>query len=153
MSPLVYGFLKLAHILFIATWFGAGLTYASDVRRTLEKGPPHTHLLAARVGKSMAILAGSGAMAIATGLVLVFSLGGFASIPPRIHAGLGLTLILFAVQAAVLRPTWGRIASLLDTPSGLDEARKLAGRLGMLSGIGHLLWLVVLALMVVPFGG
>ena len=121
----LYAVLKLLHILFTATWFGAGLTLPGAVRRTLEKGPPHTELLGSRVGRVVPILLGSGALTIATGFGLIFEQGGFAMVPPRIHAGLTFTLILFGITAAGLAPTLKKMAMLLDRKDGLGEARKL----------------------------
>ncbi len=152
MDPTVYALLVLLHVLGISTWFGAVMLVSGDVKRTLEKGAPHTELLPTRVNKALSAALGAGALAIASGFALIFAKGGFGAVPHRIHTGLLLAFILFGLHAVGLRGTWKRIEEQLASPKGLDAARGLAKRFAMLTGIGHLLWLLTLITMVLPIG-
>ena len=145
----IYLALKTLHILSTAAWFGSGLGLPGDIRRTLEQGRPHADLLVSRVTRSYRILFGGAILTVLTGLGLIFHLGGFARVGSGIHAGFGITLIILLMEVILVRPTWGRIAGIIRTGGpDLDEAKRLAGRLAMLHGIEHLLWLGVLILMV-----
>ena len=147
-----YLILKTIHILSTAIWLGAGLTVAGDVRRTIEQGRPHTDLLITRVNRQGKMAGIFGMLTVLSGLNLIFTMGGFGNVGHNIHAGLGLSLLIFAVGLGLSMPTWRRIRTILGTEAGdLGEARRLAGRLGMFTGIEHLLWLVVLVLMVMKF--
>lgn len=149
---LPYLILKTIHILSAAAWFGTELSLSGDVRRTIERGRPHTDLLPERVNRSGKIALIAGVLTLGTGLGLIFNMGGFANVRPNIHAGFGLTLLLFAVGVGLTLPTWRRIEAILTAEGGdLAEARRLAGRFAMFHGIEHLLWLVVLVLMVFRF--
>lgn len=147
-----YLILKTIHILSASVWFGAGLGVPGDIRRTIERGRPHTDLLPDRVRRAGKMTMGAGLLTLLTGLGLIFNLGGFANVRPNVHAGFGLTLVLLVFGFGVTLPTWKRIAAILSAEGGdLGEARRLAGRFAMFQGIEHLLWLVVLVLMVFRF--
>ena len=145
----IYLILKILHILGAAIWFGAGLALPGDLRRTIERGKPHTDLLGERVNRLNRVISGSGVFTILTGLGLIIDMGGFANVRPAIHAGFGITLVLFMIGIALSLPTWKRIESILEGEGeDFSEARRLAGRFSMIHGIEHLLWLIVLILMV-----
>ncbi len=148
----LYLILKTVHILCATIWLGSGLTIAGDVRRTIAQGRPHTDLLIPRVNRQGKTAGIFGMLTVLSGINMVFTMGGFGNVGHNIHAGLGLSLLIFAVSLGLSMPTWRRIRAILGTEAGdLGEARKLAGRLGMFTGIEHLLWLVVLVLMVMKF--
>ncbi|MSS72537.1 MAG: hypothetical protein EXS64_13745 [Candidatus Latescibacteria bacterium] len=142
---LTFLILKMIHLLSIATWLGAGLLISGDVRRTIERGKPHTDLLPERVKRSGKIALIAGILTLGTGLGLIFNMGGFANVRPNIHIGFGLVLVMFVLRLGLIGPTWRKMEGSLG--GDLAEARRLAGRFGMLHGIEHLLWLVVLVLM------
>ena len=147
-----YLILKTIHILSTAVWLGAGLTVAGDVRRTIERGRPHTDLLIERVNRQGRLAVIGGVFTLGTGVNLIFTLGGFANVRSNIHAGLGLSLLIFAVGLGLSMPTWRRIRAILSDAGGdLAEAKRLSRRLGMFTGIEHLLWLIVLVVMVMKF--
>jgi len=86
---------------------------------------------------------------IASGLGLFFMLGGFKSMPPRYHASIALTIIALGLLSFGIRPAATQIERALAAGEGKD-LRALSGRISMLTGIDHLLKLVVLVLMVFP---
>jgi hypothetical protein len=148
MDSTTLSVLRLLHILFTAVWFGAGLTIAGDVRRTLERGKPHTDALGERVNRSLGMVMGAGVATVVTGFALVFARGGFGAVGPAIHTSILLSLGILGIDAVGKRGTWKTIEGQLGTDAGITAAKKLSGRLAMFSGIGHLLWLVTLGLMV-----
>lgn len=135
----MYFALKILHILSMAVWFAAPLTITSDIRKTLGLGKPHTQELAARVDRPVVLAMGFGVLTIVTGVALIFQLGGFKAVSPRIHASLLLALIALAVEMMALRPAIARLS---------EEGAK-PGKIAMFTGISHLLKLVMLVLMVI----
>ncbi len=135
----LYVALKILHILSMAVWFAAPLTITSDIRKTLALGKPHTQELASRVDRPVVLAMAFGVITVVTGVVLIFQLGGFKAVSPRIHASLLLALIALAVEMMALRPAIARLG---------EEGAK-PGKIGMFMGIGHLLKLVILVLMLI----
>jgi hypothetical protein len=148
MIALFYA-LKALHVAAAGAWFGVKLTAPGDIRQALALGRPHTLQLVPRIQRGARIAIGSGVVTLLSGLALVLAAGGFGAVPLRIHISLALVLLLFALGALVIDPTWKRIARLIEADGELDEARRLARRFGMLMGIEHLLWATVLVLMLV----
>ena len=144
-----YLLLRLAHLLFVATWFGVGLTLPGDIRRTLARGRPHVDSLPERMKRVGFISLGSGIAAIGAGLGLIFVRGGFAVVAHRIHAGLALGLVLLGVGVAGFL-TRQKIAKVILDGGDLAAATSLAKRNSMFNGIEQTLWLAILALMVLP---
>jgi hypothetical protein len=152
IEALTFDLVKLLHILAMAVWFGIGLSVASDVRKTLARGKPHTELLGARVGRTLMMEMGAGLITIVSGLGLIFLRGGMKGVPPRIHAGLGLAIVSYALLLVVIRPAASRIDEVIEKGDG-NALRDLSTRLAMTTGIDHALKLVILVLMVVHIGG
>ena len=84
-----------------------------------------------------------------SGLALIWLRGGFAAVPPRIHAGLGLSLCVFAVGALGSRPA---ILALEEAfaAGDLARARTTANRFVFWIRIEDALRFATLVLMVVP---
>ena len=127
------------HLLAAAAYFGLGLRLAAWAR-ALATAPGDGALAA----QGTTTVREMGAALLAT---LVFALGamftppgGFAYYPPTFHASLGLLLVLVAVHFAFVAPAWRKHAA---APSGEAVGRIAAG-----TGIGHLIWVVILVLMV-----
>ena len=144
-----YYVLRLFHLMFAMLWFGVGLTLPGDVRRTLSRGRPQVDTLPERAQRASIIALGSGVLALATGVGLIINKGGFKMVSVRVHAGLGLALLLLAVTVLGLL-THRKIAGIIRGGGDLEPARVLAKRVSMLSGIEQLVWLIILTLMVVP---
>lgn len=134
------------HILFAATWLGAALWAAGDVRRTLALGRPHTESLAPRVRPALSLDLWSGLGTVLTGIALTGMV--YTGMPPAgILVGFGAALVRFALLAGAVMPAFRRVERALAAGETAQAAAP-ARRLGMLSGIGHLLWVVALAGMV-----
>lgn len=147
MPPMVYKALIALHVLSMAVWFAGNLTMAGDVRRTISRGKPHTDILGARIERSLGIGAVAATFTLLSGLGLVFAKGGFGAISPMIHAGFALSLVVFATELLGLRPTVARLGQTLTSGEAKD-LKPLQGRIGMFTGIGHLLKLVIMCLMI-----
>lgn len=147
----LYPLIRIAHLASMAVWFGAALLAPGDVRRTLARGKPHVEALGDRIPRTLRLSAIAGVLTVASGFGMIFSLGGFAGVSPRIHAGLGLTMIALALEVVALGPTWARIAGLIETGAGGDELTSARKRFSALSGVLHLIRFTVLVLMVYRF--
>ncbi|MBL9024982.1 MAG: hypothetical protein JNL21_22490 [Myxococcales bacterium] len=150
MDPNLFSAIRLLHFLGMAVWFAGALSIATDVRKTIARGKPHTEILAPRVSRTLDIGVIAGVVTIVSGLGMIFALGGFKAISPRIHAGFGLAIVTLAVEIILLKPAVGRLGEALGSGDG-RELRPMAGRIAMFAGITHALKLVILVLMVFRF--
>tara|TARA_Y100001934_G_scaffold268201_1_gene349874 strand:+ start:445 stop:900 length:456 start_codon:yes stop_codon:yes gene_type:complete len=141
--------LKFFHIMAASVWFGAVLLTPSDVRRTLDMGRPHVDGLAERLEKSVSISLRAGVLAVLTGFGLIFASGGMAAMHFRIHIGMTLGILMLGIGFLMIMPIVIGICDNIRQGGDLSEAKSLAPRLGMFSGINHLLWFITLALMVI----
>lgn len=138
----------LLHILTAAAWLGVGLRVASRARTAIELG-----------GEAGTALVSDGAssvrqMNIFIVLTLLFSIGAFiagghfSTYGPVYHTSLLLIVVLVGIQLFVIRPGWTALQEAVagddGGSSGAEAARK---RIAIGTGVGHLLWLVMLVLM------
>ena len=150
MDPNLLSAIRLCHFLGMAVWFAGALGIAGDVRKTIARGKPHTAILVPRVMRALNIGSVAAIVTIASGIGMVFALGGFKAVQPRIHAGMGLAILTLAVEIMLLKPAAARLGEALDSGDG-RELRPTAGRIAMFSGITHALKLVTLVLMIFRF--
>ena len=101
------------------------------------------------VGRSLRLSLIFGVATILSGLALVFYFGGFGKVPSRIHIGLGLTLLMLMLEIFVNRTAWNGINKIILQNGDRARLAGLRKRLTISSGVGQLLWLIVLSLMVV----
>jgi hypothetical protein len=138
--------LRIVHVAFASVWVGYPLGASGDIRRTLALGPPHTDVLVSRINRTARITIASGVLTAATGLGLVFAVGGFGAVTVRIHIGLTLTLLSLAVGGTLTHPAWFRIREAI-AKGDLEVAKKNVKRFAAGDGIEQLLKFTVLALM------
>jgi hypothetical protein len=129
-----------AHVLFATCWFGPKLFWARRAR-SIVAGTPDA------LGRELNFTAGSAVIVIATGLGLVFIHGGFGAVSPRIHAGLGLTLVAFVAMLALEVPAITKIRAAAERGAP-GEAAAQVKRVIVGVMIEHTCWLVTLVLMV-----
>lgn len=146
MSPIVMSVVRIVHFLAMAVWFATPLMISGDLKRTVARGKPHTDTVVARAERTLFIATLGAFGTIASGLAMLFMLGGFKAMPPRIHAGFGLALVTLGIEFFVLKPALGRVDEQLTSDTTKDLKPALA-RVSMLSGITHTLKLVILVLM------
>lgn len=141
--------LLFLHILAASTWLGAALWTAGDVRRTLAQGQPFVHALAQRSRPAMRLDLWSGLATLVTGSALVGIL--YAGMPRAgILAGFAAAALRLVLLLAVTVPALRRLEGAVSA-GDLAAAAVPARRMAMISGIGHLLWVIALAGMVFPF--
>jgi hypothetical protein len=142
----LYYLVKLLHVASMAAWLGAALWAPGDIRRAMARGKPDVDALAERVGPALRLDLWAGVATVVTGLVL-FAWTGRPRLGLEIGGALGFGLL--ALVAAGIVPTWRRIATRL---AAADEGgvAPLSHRFAALAGVGHVLWFLALALMVLP---
>jgi hypothetical protein len=143
--------LKVLHVLAAAVWLGASLTVPADIRHALGLGPPHSRELLTRLRAVGRLMNTSALLTLLTGIALVLAVGGFGSVPHRIHAGLVLTLLAVAAGKWLIRPAIVEIAQASKEPVSSDQLARLMAKFWLGNGIEHALRVVVLVLMVYPF--
>ena len=143
--------LVILHIITAAAWFGLGLRLAGQARTVLD-----------REGDARTALAEDGAQSVwlmnmFIVLTLVFSLGAFVAgghfttYGPAYHSAVTLIVLLTLDQLLVIRPGWATLQAYAtgsaDTTE--DDAQSAKTRVAIGTGVGHLIWLVLLGLMFV----
>ena len=148
MVNILFGILVVLHIITAAAWFGLGLRVAGRARKVAEIG-----------GEGAAALATDGQssvrqMNIFMVLTLLFSLGAFAAgghfaaYGPLYHSSVTLIVLLPLDQLFVIRPGWNALQTAV-TGGGIDAdaAESARKKVAIGTGVGHLLWLIILVLM------
>jgi hypothetical protein len=140
--------LVILHIITAAAWFGLGLRLTGQARTVLEKRGDAQRALADDGQQSVRL------MNIFVILTLVFSIGAFVAgghfdaYGPVYHTALLLIVVLTLVQLFVVRPGWAALQAEVDAAEGNTDALEGAkSRVAIGTGVGHLLWLVLLVLM------
>jgi len=149
MLNALFGILVALHIVTAAAWFGLGLRVAGRARKVTELG-----------GDGGAALAADGAtsvsqMNIFVVLTLVFSLGAFVAgghfeaYGPVYHSSVTLIVLLTLDQLFVIRPGWNALRAAVTGDGGGDAgaAESARKKVAIGTGVGHLIWLVLLVLM------
>ncbi len=135
----------ILHVITAAAWFGLGLRLSGQARSVTLLESTKAMPLANDIGRSVYY------MNVFIVLTLVFSVvafllgGAFASYGPIYHTSLLLILIMTAVQLFVIRTGWNSLHEALSKGAGETEGPRK--RVAMGTGIGHLLWLILLVLM------
>jgi hypothetical protein len=145
--------LVILHIITAAAWFGLGLRLAGQARSVLSLD-----------GDAQAALADDGQqsvrlMNIFVVLTLVFSIGAFVAgghfntYGPAYHSAVTLIVLLTLDQLVVIRPAWATLHSFAGASGSgsvsADDAQSAKTRVAIGTGVGHLIWLVLLGLMFV----
>ncbi|NUP06654.1 MAG: hypothetical protein HOW73_11420 [Polyangiaceae bacterium] len=152
MPQEVYYAIRIVHLLSMAVWFATPLTIVSDLKKSIARGKPHTDVVVSRVERQLSIATIGAILTILSGLGMIFSLGGFGAVSPRIHAGFTLALVVLTVEFFPLKGTVARLGESLASENARD-AQPLVKRVGMFAGITHFLKLTILILMVIKIGG
>lgn len=146
---MLHSILVVLHIITAAAWFGLGLRLAGRARTVINLE-----------GEGGAALAADGQasvrqMNIFVVLTLLFSLGAFvagghfAAYGPVYHTSVTLIVLLTLDQLFVIRPGWNALQTAVAGNGSIDAEAVEAARkkVAIGTGVGHLLWLVMLVLM------
>ena len=141
--------LLVVHIASAAMIFAAPMGTTGSLRRALSSGNDEVLRSAAKDAALRGRLGGMGALStLVTGLILIFVMGGFGAVRPQIHAALALMLAAIAFHVTFLRPALLRFGAAVSTsPPDRAVCENVIKRLAMGTGIGHLMWVVILVLM------
>jgi hypothetical protein len=140
--------LVVLHIITAAAWFGIGLRLTGQARAVMEHAGDAQRALAEEGGQSVWL------MNIFIVLTLVFSLsafvagGHFVRYGPAYHSAVTLIVLLTIDQLWVIRGGWSALAGAVDS-GDTDALESAKTRVAIGTGVGHLLWLVLLGLMFV----
>ncbi len=138
----------LLHILTAAAWFGLGLRLAAQARRALTLEPKAAQAL---LEEGAASVRQMGVFLVATllfGLGALFAGGGFGVYGAPYHTSLLLLLVLIGLQWGMLRPAWRSLQQALGShASDVPQAERSRKRVALVTGLGHLLWVIILVLM------
>ena len=134
---LLHQLLIFLHVVTGAAWLGLSLRLGNQARL-------------AAAGESAVLAEGGHAVRLMNLMVLltfIFSMGALLlgrGYPGQMQYHVASLLIVFlvVVQYALIRPAWGRLGSGTE-----EEKGRVARRVAMFAGIGHLIWLVLLVLM------
>jgi len=142
--------LVILHIITAAAWFGLGLRLAGQARTVLDLDGAAQATLAEDGQQSVRL------MNIFMLLTLVFSLGAFvagghfAAYGPAYHSAVTLIVLLTLDQLFVIRSGWNTLlAYATGDDTSADAAQSAKTKVAIGTGVGHLIWLVLLGLMFV----
>ena len=139
--------LVILHIITAAAWFGLGLRLSGRARSVLSLQEAEAIVLIQDTQRSVYL------MNIFIVLTLVFSVGafllggGFSTYGPAYHTSLLLILFMVAAQFLLIRPGWNGLQAALAGPEDTGVADRFRKRIAMGTGVGHLMWLIILVLM------
>jgi hypothetical protein len=139
---------RYLHVLSMATWLGAALWLAGDARRSLAADPAAARAFLQRALASLRLDRWAGVATFVTGAALIHLAHLWPALPAALVVGMALGVTRAGLTDALLLPTVRKLKARLEageTPAALLPS---AGRLAMLSGIGHLVWLGALAGMI-----
>jgi hypothetical protein len=140
--------LRFLHVLSIAAWLGATLWLAGDARRSLSAGPDPARAFFERALRALQVDRLAGLATIVTGGALIAVTGVWPALPIPLTIGMALGVTRFGLTDAALRPAVRKLSARLEAGEAPGTLRPAAGKLAMLSGIGHLVWLGALAGMI-----
>ena len=150
LTPMIVKTLLIVtHIVTASAWFGLGLRLASKARTVLSLDGAAAAALAEDTRSTIKWMNGFIVLTLIFAYANFFWSGGFAAYGPQYHAALTLMLVLVGVQLFVIRTGWNTLADLVGngtapTSEAADGARK---KVAIGTGVGHLLWVVLLVLM------
>lgn len=138
------------HVSAAAILVGASAGLVRNLKRTLDLGAAAFLVAAEDCARRAKLMGMSSILTIATGLGLIFMLGGFARAPINFHIALALMLGAIGFSSVFMRPRAMKLLSVAKTePFDKDLALGTIKKMAMGQGILHLLWVTTLTLMFV----
>lgn len=144
---LIKWILVILHIITAAAWFGLGLRLAGQARKVLASDGDVRIALAEEGQRSVWL------MNVFILLTLVFSVGAFIAgghfdtYGPAYHSALTLIVLLTLDQLVVIHPAWKTLLSYATREADTEAAEGAKTKIAIGTGVGHLLWLILLGLM------
>ena len=144
---LVKNIFVILHVITAAAWFGLGLRLAGQARTVLNLDSSSALALADDIRRSVRLMGIFIVLTFVFALIAFFAGGGFGAYGPIYHTSLTLIVILILLQFLLIRPSWKKLQSGLAAEEKAGQVESYRKRLAMGTGIGHLIWLVLLVLM------
>lgn len=139
--------LRILHVTAAAIWFGLGMSLPSRVSDAFKNGQEFAKDAVNGISRSVKIVLISAILTIGTGFGLIFvTYGGFKSLPKSIHVGLSLTILIFILSFAMIRPAYSRFVNAVQ--NDFSKAESFKKKYAMLSGIEHFIIFLVLITMI-----
>lgn len=146
--PQLIQVLLVVHVLCCMLWFGGAAFVPKRLRDVLGGEQSQARRSMPTLLRQNQALDVAGVLAVLTGITMALIYpGGFGALSPRFHVSLLLSLIWLALALLVVRPAMQRIADSVQGNGTLEPTRKFAKRVGMATGVEHLLFVTVLVLM------
>ncbi|MEM7518461.1 MAG: hypothetical protein AAF368_16250 [Planctomycetota bacterium] len=156
---------RFLHLLGAVLWMGAAWSIAGDAKRALQNAENGGELLLGRLGRNVWLVTFGMILAMATGAWLIMLGGGMKAYPFKsdvdpslskwhIHISMSLVLLAFVLQLILVLPAWGKVKAGVE--AGGEEARQALGKAKLMAagtGVGQLIWTVVLLLMLASIYG
>jgi hypothetical protein len=139
---------RYLHVVSIAAWLGAALWLAGDARRSLAAGPEAARAFFSRSLASLQFDRWAGVATFVTGAGLIHLTHVWPAMPLSLAVGITLGIARAGLTDAALLPAVRKLSARLEAGEAPAALLPTAGRLAMLSGIGHLIWLGALAGMI-----
>ncbi len=141
------------HVVFAAVIIGVTMGITRNARAAMQIGVDAFRLAAEDAKKRGIIASGCGVGILLTGVGLLLQKGGFANISPSYHIALTLGVVAMLVGLFMLKPAAEKLVAAGEGDAVDTEAATAAiKRFAMGAGINHLLWMIMLAMMIWPFG-
>jgi len=146
---MIHTILIILHVLTASAWFGLSLRLGSQAKLAAT-GQTAVAVDGARTISLMSI------MLITTFVfsMIILSLGGGYPGQVQYHIASALIVVLIGIQFVLLRPVWNRLRAAVEPMNDSQElenknsqASIYARKISIFSGIGHLLWMILLVLM------
>ncbi|GIV61203.1 MAG: hypothetical protein KatS3mg044_0069 [Rhodothermaceae bacterium] len=134
----------LLHITTAAAWFGLALRLNAQARLALRLSGEAANAAADDLLRTTRQLRLFLVLTLVFALGAFFSGGGFGAYGPPFHSSLLLLIILLVLHVTLVQPSARGVQAALAATSDATAHQK---KLSMATGIGHLLWLLILILM------
>ena len=152
--PVLSQIVLVLHVLAAMLTFGGTTFFPRRVREAVGAERSEARRQMPALARQSKIFGMTGLFILLTGLLLAAMWpGGLVAmhspfkVPVRFHVALTLTLIWWGLFAFAIGPTVERIVAVVDSEAPIESAKPFVKRIGMLTGISHLLLTVLVVLM------
>ncbi len=144
---IIHTILVILHILTASVWFGMSMRLGSQAK-LVATGQPAVALDGVRTISLMGIML----MATFVFSMTLLVVGGGYPGQTQYHIASTLIVLLLVVQFVFLRPAWNRLYDSVESSRSDGESKGVDAsahvrKISIVTGVGHLLWVILLVLM------